>query len=59
MGISNMTKEHIALSLLLKIPFFILLTKIDICPTNILEETINSIKKILKLFYYYKDTIYN
>ena len=49
MGITSMTKEHIALCLLLKIPFFVLLTKVDICPENILSETIENLKKILKL----------
>ena len=32
MGISGMTKEHLGISLALKLPFFVVLTKIDICP---------------------------
>jgi GTPase len=32
MGISRMTKEHLGITLALKIPFFIVLTKIDMCP---------------------------
>ena len=43
-----MTKEHIGLCLFLKIPFFVVLTKIDIAPQNKLEETIDELKKILK-----------
>jgi len=39
MGISRMTKEHLGITLALKIPFFIIITKIDICPPNILKET--------------------
>ena len=49
-GILPMTKEHIFLCVTLKIPFVILLTKIDItesCP-DIFEGTIQSINKILK-----------
>lgn len=49
MGITRMTKEHIGLSLALKIPMFFVVTKIDMCPQNVLEETIANIHKILKL----------
>jgi len=48
-GITHMTKEHIALTLSLKIPFFIVLTKLDITPDNVLETTKNNIIKLLKL----------
>lgn len=48
MGIQKMTKEHIGLCLFLKIPFFVVLTKIDIAPENKMEETIDELKKILK-----------
>ena len=34
MGIQKMTKEHIGLCLFLKIPFFIVLTKVDLAPQN-------------------------
>ena len=33
-GINHMTKEHMAICLSFKIPFFIIVTKIDICPPN-------------------------
>jgi GTPase len=48
-GIKPMTKEHIFLCVTLKIPFIIVVSKIDICKTrqNVLEETINSINKFL------------
>jgi GTPase len=32
MGVSKMTREHLGVSLFLKIPFAIVLTKIDIAP---------------------------
>ena len=49
-GIKPMTKEHILLCVTLKIPFIIVVTKIDICKerTNILQETKQSINKFLK-----------
>ena len=43
-----MTKEHMGITLALKIPFFIVLTKIDLCPQNILTETLIKLKKLLK-----------
>jgi len=39
MGISKMTKEHLGITVALKIPFFIIVTKVDICPENIFTET--------------------
>ena len=47
-GISHMTREHIGLCVTLKIPFIIIITKIDIAPLNILEETITNINMIIK-----------
>jgi len=47
-GVLRMTKEHLALALALKIPVFVVVTKIDICPENICEETTGTIMKILK-----------
>ncbi|EFC49087.1 GTP-binding elongation factor Tu [Naegleria gruberi] len=49
MGVTKMTKEHIGLCLALKIPMFFCITKVDICPENILKQTIETIHKILKL----------
>ena len=48
MGVSRMTKEHLGISLSLKVPIFIVITKIDICPPNIFEETKDTLVKILK-----------
>ena len=39
MGLSKMTKEHLGITWALKIPFFIVVTKIDICPDNVFDET--------------------
>ena len=50
-GINAMTKEHIFLCVILKIPFIIVISKIDICidRKNIMEETIRGINRFLKL----------
>lgn len=37
MGVSRMTKEHLGISLALKVPIFIVITKIDIAPQNVYE----------------------
>ena len=43
-----MTKEHLGLALALQVPVFIAVTKIDMCPPNILESTLKQLTKILK-----------
>lgn len=47
-GIIGMTKEHLGLSLALSVPLFVVITKIDMCPSNILQETLKLLVKILK-----------
>ncbi|TPX55681.1 hypothetical protein PhCBS80983_g05110 [Powellomyces hirtus] len=47
-GIIGMTKEHLGLALALNVPVFIVITKIDMCPKNVLESTISQLTKILK-----------
>ena len=48
-GIQRMTKEHIGLCLALKLPFFIVVTRIDAAPPNIRQETNANILKLLRL----------
>ncbi|KYQ88647.1 GTP-binding protein 1 [Tieghemostelium lacteum] len=48
MGIVGMTKEHLGLAVCLKLPVFVVITKIDRAPENVLTETLNDVKKILK-----------
>lgn len=43
-----MSKEHLGIALALNVPIMVVVTKIDICPPNILEQTIQQITKILK-----------
>ncbi|GMT11561.1 hypothetical protein PFISCL1PPCAC_2858, partial [Pristionchus fissidentatus] len=48
MGIIGTTKEHLSLALSLSVPVFIVVTKIDMCPPNILEETMKNINRLVK-----------
>lgn len=48
MGVVGMTKEHLGISLALRVPVFIVVTKIDMAPPNILKETVNQLEKVLK-----------
>lgn len=47
MGVLRMTREHLGVIKALKIPFYIILTKIDICPQNVLERTTNEITRLV------------
>ncbi|KKA27893.1 hypothetical protein TD95_004277 [Thielaviopsis punctulata] len=47
-GLIGMSKEHLGIALALSIPIMVVITKIDICPPNILEQTLKSLTKILK-----------
>ena len=47
-GIVGMTKEHLGLALALSVPVFVVVTKIDMCPPNVLQETLKLLVKILK-----------
>lgn len=50
MGINQMTREHIMLCLILDIQMIICISKIDIAPENILEETIHKLNNLIKTF---------
>lgn len=47
-GLIGMSKEHLGVALALSIPVFITITKIDMCPPQILEATIKQLTKVLK-----------
>ena len=47
-GIIGMTKEHLGLALALNVPVFVVVTKIDMCPPNIMQETMNLMTRVLK-----------
>jgi len=47
-GLIGMSKEHLGIALALNVPVMVVITKIDICPPHILEQTIKQITGILK-----------
>lgn len=47
-GIVGMTKEHLGLALALSVPVFVVVTKIDMCPPNVLQDNLKLLVKILK-----------
>ena len=48
MGVSRMTWEHLGIALALKIPFYIVITKVDISPPEIMEKTYDNLIKIIR-----------
>ena len=48
MGVLKMTKEHLGIIKALNVPFFVVITKLDICPPNVLERTEREITRIIK-----------
>jgi GTPase len=47
-GITKLTREHIGLMICIKIPFMIIITKIDMAPDNIYKELQNNLKRLLQ-----------
>ncbi|VDK43117.1 unnamed protein product [Anisakis simplex] len=47
-GIIGMTKEHLSLALSLNVPVFIVVTKIDMCPEQVLAETLKNLDRLMK-----------
>ena len=47
-GLVGMSKEHLGIALALNVPVMVVVTKIDICPPNILQQTLTQLQKILK-----------
>ena len=43
-----MAKEHLGLALALNVPVFVVVTKIDMCPGNVLQDTLKMLQRILK-----------
>lgn len=43
-----MTKEHLGLALALSVPVFVVVTKIDMCPPNVLQDTLRLLIRVLK-----------
>jgi len=47
-GVVGMCKEHLGLALALSVPVFVVVTKIDMCPPNVLQSTLKLLQKILR-----------
>ncbi|PKY03557.1 putative GTP binding protein [Aspergillus campestris IBT 28561] len=47
-GLVGMSKEHLGIALALNVPVMVIVTKIDICPPQVLQETLTQLTKILK-----------
>jgi hypothetical protein len=48
MGVLKMTKEHLGVAIALDIPVIVAVTKVDMCPPNVLEHTKKDLFRILK-----------
>ena len=48
MGINNITREHFNLARVLQLPIIFVINKIDICPENIINETLKDLRKMVK-----------
>ena len=48
-GILKMTKEHLGLSIALNLPLFIIITKIDLSPSHKRKETLDELKRLLRM----------
>jgi GTPase len=48
MGVQVMTREHISIACGLNIPMFVAVTKVDICPENVLKTTRTALAKLLR-----------
>jgi GTPase len=46
MGLVGMTKEHLGIALALKLPVFVVVTKVDMCPENVLQNTLEKLQKV-------------
>lgn len=46
--IQFLISEHLGLALALNVPVFVVITKIDMCPPNVLQETIKLLNRVLK-----------
>ncbi|ESK97058.1 gtp-binding protein 1 [Moniliophthora roreri MCA 2997] len=47
-GLIGMSKEHLSIALALSVPIVVCITKIDMTPANVKEETVKQVVKILK-----------
>jgi GTPase len=58
MGVLRMTMEHLTVIMGLSIPAFIVITKVDIAPQNVLENTKRDIEKLMEKYKKRKRLVY-
>lgn len=47
-GFQRMTREHLGIALALKVPVFVVVTKIDVAPPNVFEQHMDQLSRLLK-----------
>ncbi|XP_026135042.1 GTP-binding protein 2-like isoform X2 [Carassius auratus] len=47
-GIAGTTREHLGLAMALKVPIFIVVSKVDLCSRGAVERTVQQLERILK-----------
>ncbi|KAJ1674679.1 hypothetical protein EV182_002788 [Spiromyces aspiralis] len=47
-GVIGMTKEHLGLALALSVPVMVVVSKIDMCPPNVFEHTLQQLNRVLR-----------
>lgn len=48
-GVQKMTKEHLAVAVAMNVPVFVVITRIDITPKEVLEKTMEDVSNLLKM----------
>lgn len=46
--VAGTTREHLGLAMALKVPFFIVISKVDLCSKATVERTVKQLERILK-----------
>uniref|UniRef100_A0AAR2M0S0 Tr-type G domain-containing protein n=1 Tax=Pygocentrus nattereri TaxID=42514 RepID=A0AAR2M0S0_PYGNA len=47
-GIAGTTREHLGLAMALKVPIFIVVSKVDLCSSGTVEKTVRQLERVLK-----------
>ncbi|KAA0712379.1 GTP-binding protein 2 GTP-binding-like protein 2 [Triplophysa tibetana] len=47
-GIAGTTREHLGLAMALKVPIFIVVSKVDLCAKSTVEKTVRQLERVLK-----------
>ncbi|XP_015260022.1 PREDICTED: GTP-binding protein 2-like [Cyprinodon variegatus] len=47
-GVAGTTREHLGLAMALKVPIFIVVSKVDLCSRGTMEKTVRQLERVLK-----------